>query len=522
MKPIKGSERTPMPGATDAGDADPRERLEVTVLLRQRDPDAWARQTAALQSKTPPAPISREQYAASLGADPGDIAAVKTFAEGHGLAVVASDAARRTVILSGTVAQFNDAFGVRLRRFEHPGGAYRGRTGAIQLPEALAPAVEAVLGLDNRPQAKPHFRTRLHRGNVQWLAPGALPQSSASFTPIQLAALYDFPAGDGAGECVGIVELGGGYRPADLKTYFAGLGVSPAPQVISVSVDHGKNSPTGSADGPDGEVMLDVEVVGSVAPGAKLAVYFAPNTDAGFVDAVSTAAHDAVNKPSIVSISWGGPESSWTGQAMQAFDQALQAAALMGVTVCIASGDDGSSDGVATGDHVNFPASSPHALACGGTTLQASGGTITREAVWNDGASGGASGGGVSTVFALPAWQEGLEATTTGGQGSALAMRGVPDVSGDADPETGYVIRVDGADMVIGGTSAVAPLWAGLFARLNAIAGKPAGYVNASLYAEPAAFRDITSGDNGDFAATVGWDACTGLGSPNGAKLTLT
>jgi len=515
MTAIKGSERTPMPGAADAGDADPRERLEVTVLLRHANPAAWAAQSAALQSKTPPASISREQYAASFGADPGDIAAVKTFAEGHGLVVVASDAARRTVMLSGTVAQFNDAFGVRLRRFEHPGGAYRGRTGAIQLPEALAPAVEAVLGLDNRPQAKPHFRKKRGRGGAQASTPG-------TFTPTQLAALYGFPAGDGAGECVGVIELGGGYKPADLKTYFAGLGVSPAPDVISVSVDHGKNSPTGSADGPDGEVMLDIEVVGSVAPGAKLAVYFAPNTDAGFVDAVSTAAHDAVNNPSIISISWGGPESSWTGQAMQAFDQALQAAALMGVTVCIASGDDGSSDGVATGDHVNFPASSPHALACGGTTLQASGGTITSEAVWNDGAGGGASGGGVSTVFALPAWQEGLEATTTGGGASALAMRGVPDVSGDADPETGYVIRVDGADMVIGGTSAVAPLWAGLFARLNAIAGKPAGYVNAALYAQPGAFRDITSGDNGDFAATAGWDACTGLGSPDGTKLTLT
>ena len=513
MKPIKGSERAPIPGATDVGDADPRERLEVTVLLRPANPQAWAAQSAALQSKTPPPPISREAYARQFGADPADVAAVGAFAATHGLTVVESDLARRTVVLSGTVARFNAAFGVRLRRFEHEGGTYRGRTGAIQAPDEIAPAIEAVLGLDNCPQAKPHFRTRRRA------APSAA--LTGTFSPPQLAALYDFPAGDGAGECVAIVELGGGYKPADLKTYFAGLGVAPAPQVTSVSVDHGKNSPTGDADGPDGEVMLDIEVVGSVAPGAKIAVYFAPNTDAGFVDAVSTAAHDTVNQPSIISISWGGPESSWTSQAMQAFDQALQAAATMGVTVCIASGDSGSSDGVASGDHVNFPASSPHAVACGGTTLQASGGAITSEAVWNDGAQGGASGGGVSTVFALPAWQAGLAATKTGGEAAPLAMRGVPDVAGDADPETGYVIRIDGADTVIGGTSAVAPLWAALFARLNASAGKPVGYVNASLYAQAATFRDITAGDNGDFAATAGWDACTGLGSPDGVKLKL-
>ena len=267
--------------------------------------------------------------------------------------------------------------------------------------------------------------------------------------------------------------------------------------------------------------MLDLEVIGSIAPGAKLAVYFAPNTDAGFLDAITTAAHDTVNKPSIISISWGGPESSLTGQAMQAFDQALQDAAVLGVTVCAASGDSGSSDGVSTGDHVDFPASSPHALACGGTTLKASGGAIASEAVWNDGASGDSTGGGISTVFALPSWQDGLAATKTGGAKVPLSKRGTPDVSADADPQTGYLVRVDGKNLVIGGTSAVAPLWAGLLARMNAIAGKPVGYVNASLYAQTGAFRDITAGGNGDFAAARGWDACTGLGSPDGSKLKL-
>ena len=278
--------------------------------------------------------------------------------------------------------------------------------------------------------------------------------------------------------------------------------------------------PTGDAEGPDGEVMLDIEVVGSIAPGARMAVYFGPNTDAGFLDAITTAIHDTTNKPSVISISWGGAESTWTSQAMTVMDDAFQAAATLGVTVCVAAGDSGSSDGVTDGaDHVDFPASSPHVLACGGTSLQAAQGGISSETVWNDGASGGASGGGISSFFAVPPWQRGLSALTTAGKSVALSMRGVPDVAGDADPATGYDVRVDGTNTVIGGTSAVAPLWAALIARINASTGKAAGFINAQLYQNAKDLRDITQGNNGDFAAQPGWDACTGLGSPNGEPL---
>jgi kumamolisin len=313
--------------------------------------------------------------------------------------------------------------------------------------------------------------------------------------------------------------VGGGFRPADLDTYFKGLGVS-SPTVLAVSVDHGQNTPTGDARGPDGEVMLDIEVVGAIVPQSKIAVYFAPNTDAGFLDAITTAIHDTPNKPAVISISWGGAESGWTSQAMTAMDDAFQAAATLGITVCVASGDNGSSDGVTDGgDHVDFPASSAFALACGGTSLEATSSAISGEAVWNDGANGGASGGGVSSFFAAPAWQSALSATLTQGGKTALKQRGVPDVSGNADPETGYQVRVDGTASVIGGTSAVAPLWAALITRLNQLSGKSAGLISPVIYQNPNAFRDITSGNNGDFAAAVGWDACTGLGSPNGAAL---
>lgn len=516
--PLKGSERAPMPGARAVGKADPTERLEVTLLLRRTNAEALKEQVRSLAQRAGPRRhLSRDEFARQFGASTTDLATVRAFAAKHGLAVVQEHGGRRSVVLSGTVAQFNEAFGVDLERFQYPGGSYRGRTGPVHLPDELNGVVEAVLGLDNRPIAKPHFRSRPPMGNVHWHAAANPP---GSFTPIDLAQLYNFPPGDGSGECVAIIELGGGERQADLSTYFSGVGLNTQPKVIAVSVDHGKNQPTGDPNGPDGEVMLDIEVVGAVAPGASIAVYFAPNTDAGFLDAITTAIHDTTNKPSVISISWGGPESAWTQQAMQAFDSAFQSAATMGITVTVASGDNGSSDGANDGsDHVDFPASSPHVLGCGGTKLVASGGSITSETVWNEGEQGGAGGGGVSAVFPLPAYQDGLTVTKTAGGSSTLAMRGVPDVCGDADPFTGYDVRIDGTDTVIGGTSAVAPLWAGLIARINATKGSPVGFVNPLLYAAPGALRDVAQGTNGTFAASSGWDACTGLGSPDGVKV---
>ncbi len=511
---LPGSERQPVPGARSVGRVDPAERLDVSVILRHGAVDALREKLRKLASgNCSEAHVKREDFAGQFGALQQDIDAVATFAAAHGLAIVQADAARRSVVLSGTVAAFNDAFGVDLQRFEHPGCSYRGRTGPVHLPDTLKDAVEAVLGLDNRQAARPHFRCRpVHANMRRHASTGA----AASFSPTVLASLYGFPAGDGQGECVAIIELDGGYRTADLQAYFADLGVSPAPDVSAVSVDRGTNLATGDANGPDAEVMLDIEVVGAIAPAAKIVVYFSPNTDAGLLDAITTAAHDTTNRPSVISISWGGPESTWTTQAMAAIENALQSAAAMGITVCVASGDNGSGDGATDGaDHVDFPASSPHVLGCGGTSLQAGNGMIAGEVGWNDGAQGGAGGGGISSFFALPAWQTRLTVVKAG-QTCKLTMRGVPDVSGNADPDTGYNVRIDGTDTVLGGTSAVAPLWAGLIARINAAKGGAVGFVNPSLYRAATAMRDITEGGNGDYAAAIGWDACTGLGSPNG------
>jgi kumamolisin len=510
--PLQGSERTPVEGSTVVGHCDPAERIEVHVILRRPAQAKFEALMKKIEAGDPSVkPLSRDEFAKEFGAAADDVAKVKAFATQSGLTVVRENSASRTVVLSGTIAQFQTAFDVHLQHYQHHSiGQYRGRTGVISLPDTLSGVVTAVLGLDNRPQARPHFRIRppFHP---------AKSQQTSSFTPVQIASLYQFPQGDGSGQCVGIIELGGGYNTSDLQTYFSNLGVK-APTVVSVGVDQGSNAPTGDPNGPDGEVTLDVEVVGAVAPGAKIAVYFTTNTDSAFIDAVTTAVHDTTNNPSVISISWGGAESAWTSQSLQAFNSALQAAATMGVTVCVASGDSGSSDGSGT-TVVDFPASSPYVLACGGTRLTASGQTIESEVVWNDGAQGGSSGGGVSAAFPVPDWQQGLSSTSSKGKKAALTGRGVPDVCGDASPDSGYEVFIDGSQTVVGGTSAVAPLWAALIARINATKGSAVGFVNPKLYQSPTAFRDITKGNNGAFEATAGWDACTGLGSPNGQNV---
>ncbi|MBB5508221.1 S53 family peptidase [Paraburkholderia atlantica] len=510
--PLPGSERKVAQGTTVIGQCDPAERIEVFVMLRRQQQaqfDALMKRIEAGDASVKP--LSREALEKDYGAAPDDIAKVRAFAAAHGLTVAREDPAARSVLLSGTIAQFQSAFEVKLERYQHhTAGQFRGRTGTISVPDDLRGVVEAVLGLDDRPQARPHFRIR-----PPFVAARA---QQVSFTPPQLASLYQFPQGDGGGQCVGIIELGGGYKTSDLKTYFSSLGVSE-PTVTAVGVDQAGNKPSGDPNGPDGEVTLDIEIVGAIVPRATIAVYFTPNSDAGFIDAVSRAVHDKTNKPSVISISWGAPESVWTSQSMNALNSVLQSAAALGVTICAASGDSGSSDGSGGSDQVDFPASSPYVLACGGTHLSASGSAIKREVVWNDGEQGGASGGGVSTAFEMPAWQQGLSATMTGGGSQPLSGRGVPDVAGDASPLTGYDVLVDGTQTVVGGTSAVAPLWAALIARINAAKGQPVGFINPKLYKATGVCNDITEGNNGSFAASKGWDACTGLGSPNGGKV---
>jgi kumamolisin len=504
---LLGSEKASALNAVPRRATPAKALVTVSVIVKRKEPLKINRRGGRASG---PVRVSRADFKKRHSADPDAIKKVKAFAREFNLKVVndPTQAVRRTVQLTGTASDMQKAFGVVLEQKLINNVEYRVREGGIYLPKSLTGVVEAVLGLDNRPQARPHFRV------FESSAGAAAP---SSYTPPQVAEAYKFPSSSsGAGQTIGIIELGGGYRQTDLTAYFKTLKLA-APPVTAVSVDGGKNKPS-NANSSDGEVMLDIEVAGSVAAGARIAVYFTPNTDQGFIDAITTAVHDATNKPSVISISWGGPESSWTEQSMTALDAACQSAAALGVTITVAAGDDGSTDG-AKGNNVDFPASSPHVLACGGTKLDANGATIVSEVVWNELANDeGATGGGVSNVFALPSWQANANvpapSTSTGG-------RGVPDVAGDADPTTGYTIRVDGQTTVIGGTSAVAPLWAGLVAVANQQLGTQVGFIQPAMYAARAAsaFNDIIVGNNGAFSAGPGWDACTGLGSPIANKL---
>jgi kumamolisin len=497
---LKGSDRLPLPGARAIGRTDPHQLIEISVILCHRQ----ALGNAGSHGRF----LSHNEFAAHYGADPTHVDMIRKFAESNKLQMLerGDEVLRRTVTLAGTASNMEKAFGVELNDYDHPDGNYRGRTGAIQIPEELADVVKGVFGLDDRPVAKPHFR---YRGENRSFGARA---TNIAYTPVEVAKLYDFPQDvNGAGQVIGLIELGGGYRPADIKEYFQSLGLQ-APTVTTSSVDQAKNRPT-TAQSADGEVMLDIEVAGAVAPGAAIVVYFAPNTTRGFQDALSMAVHDQLRGPRVISISWGGPEATWTQQSMQSFDEVAQEAGLLGITITAAAGDSGSSDGMTDGkNHVDFPASCPHVLAAGGTRLVSANGAITSETVWNDGTQGGATGGGYSNVFTRPDWQA---------KDVSQSNRGVPDVAGNADPETGYKVQVDGQQLVIGGTSAVAPLCAGLIALLNQKLKSRIGFINPLLYTmdESSCFRDISSGNNGAYSAGPGWDATTGLGSPVGIQI---
>jgi kumamolisin len=531
LVPLQGSERAELPGAQPAGALDQNETITVTLMLRRR---AQVPRELIVGPET----LSLAQLGEQYGAAPADIALVTQVLGRNGLTVTETHTASRRLKVQGTVGQLSAAFGTTLTLVTtpHPDGTgavtHRYRSGGLSVPAEVAGIVTAVLGLDDRPQARPHFRRLLARTVApETVAPEGTvaPESKPTAKPLtapQVASFYDFPANtDGTGQTIAIIELGGGYTQSDLNTYFSGLGLA-TPSVTAVGVDGGSNSPGQQADG---EVELDIQVAGAVAPGAAQVVYFAPNTDQGFVDAISQAIH-ATPTPIVVSISWGGPENSWSAQSRSAMDSAIADGAVLGVTVTVAAGDTGSSDDPSNSSSVNvdFPAASPNALACGGTQLigDVTTFTITSEVVWNEQANNeGAGGGGVSTVFPQPPWQANAGVPASAAGGSAGTGRGVPDVAGNADPTTGYLVIVDGQQQPIGGTSAVAPLWAGLIARLAQATGKKFGLLQPLVYAgitpgtTTPGFNDIVEGDNGAYKAGPGWDACTGLGSPNGTAL---
>ncbi len=560
MIAIPGSHRPPNPKAKLVGRSDVKQSIRVSLYVRQ-NPAGNRKNIPSLQQLNAQLPGQRhyltdDQFNAVFGADPADVAKVVAWAKANKLAVLDSNARKRRVLVKGTVGAINKAFGIQLNDYDQAKtGRYRGREGDVHVPAELSGIIEGVYGLDNRPVGRP----RMRRGNFRPVPVEALRaqkgragvafadlsnQWPGTFFPPQVAALYDYPQNtDGSGQNVAVFAFNGqgpdphgGYQLGSLKTYFEQVLGGKTPAITDVVVSGPGNDP-----GPDtqaseqngdatGEVMLDMCVVGSVAPGAKMFMYFTEFTTQGWIDAIHEAITDN-NNIAVISISYGnpenGPNSAWHTMGLKQVNTAFQAAAAKGITICCASGDDGSADEPdGTVARCDFPASSPFVLGVGGTKLTATDGAnprISDEEVWNEMLSGeGAGGGGVSAVFTKPTYQSSVTIPPSANASHKIG-RGVPDVAAVADPQTGVVImHVSGQHLEpIGGTSAAAPMWAALIARLNQGLNARCGFLNQVLYGKFAqnVLRDIVTGNNGAYEAGVGWDACTGLGAPGGASL---
>jgi len=543
-KRLEGSERHPSKNAELLGPADANEKFEVTITLRRRT-DGTPPPDFDYYAKTPPRQrrrMSLESFAAKHGAHPDDIQRVEKFARLHGLTVVESHPARRTVAVSGSVEQMSKAFGVTLGRYRHTvvrrRGAkpetetYRGRDGFIHIPDDLKDVITGVFGLDNRNITKHN---------------GADPPGTAPLPTTEITKLYQFPTNLAAGQTIGILSEGG-YLASDIVATFSG---SP-PFLNDVSVDGATNG-----NFPDGETTQDICIAGLAAPGAAIAVYFQPGGEKGWVDLFNMVAHPGPGDPliSVISSSFyfcdGDDPDTLKNEGVSpgvisAVSAAFMDAAIQGITICIASGDTGASSKVGGNPaawglpfppdhkaHVQFPGSSPWVLAIGGTTIGNVSGLTFDEYVWNDPnaldpAQWGTTGGGVSPFFPRPSYQSAANVPLSLYDGSA--GRGVPDVAGNASLNAGYSGLVVGGFPFIGnGTSASSPLWAGLIAVINGALGVNVGFVNPAIYAlGSSVFRTILPGGGpannsnagvAGYPAGPGWDACTGWGSPKGIAL---
>jgi kumamolisin len=354
----------------------------------------------------------------------------------------------------------------------------------------------------------PYFKLRSRVKRIDRLRPEA-----AAATPWMVPNLckaYNWPSGLAGGGVIAIVELGGGWVMSDMTAFFQSVN-QPVPSITDVSVDGTVNTPnqSGSAGEADYEVALDIQVAGAsyyaaTGKAATIRMYWSQD----IASAVAKAASDGCD---VCTISWGADEAEWGTAGAEQMESAAQSATAGGMTVFAASGDNDSGDGGSTPANVDCPSSCPHIVGCGGTYK-----TTTEETVWNDNpgqTDGEGTGGGYSTIFPAQSFQIGAPPAPANSQYGTGRM--VPDVAGDADPNTGYNIFVHGSSTVVGGTSAVAPLYAGLFAAF----GTKLGFLTPTLWKNQKAFNDITVGGNGYYNAAAGPDACSGIGSPIGASI---
>lgn len=524
---LAGSERPHAKTSGKIGSSSEDEIVTVSLILRRR-PDGKPLPDFAYYQATPPSrreQLSRDEFAAVHGAHEDELALVEKFARAHKLKIADSHPGRRCVVVRGTARQINQAFHVQLNYYHSFRGRYRGFDGPAYLPKAVKKVVEDVIGLDDRPVPAKHW--------------GADPPTTSGVTPMQVAGLYDLPSGNGTGQTIGIFEMptnegNPGYAIKDisatLKLFGGGLKV---PSLTAVSVDGQTN--TGVSDG---ETLLDITVSTAVAPGAKIAIYFtAAAGTQNIIHALQRMIHPGPKdpKPTILSISYGwGPDNDSINihpNEYSQMSQLFQDAARLNITVLVSSGDSGAMFSPnTTNAEASYPATDPWVTACGGTVIGDINGSNFDEYIWNDtwphGGSG-ATGGGVSARFPIPSYQNGFpipKQINTGQPG-----RGTPDIAGNASPVSGYPQSQAGQQSGGGGTSAVAPFYAGMIAVINTNLGLQVGFLNPSLYSSAKqVFRNVSSppgpANNSykkvtGYPASPGWNACTGLGSLNGTAL---
>lgn len=536
---LPGTRRSLVAGARRVRDVDPNAHIEVTINLKAPDLPPI--------DKMPAHSLSVEELAREYGAPQNNIQKVEDTLRSYGLRIEGVGSTHRSLRVSGTAAAMESAFKPGMSIFESATqGEFRGRSGSeLSVPAEIAGLIKSVVGLDQRRVAKRNTAAHAH--------------VAAPLGPADLENRYNFPPGDAANQKIAIAEFAVpletegfvqlAYFPDDV-TSFCESQKRPVPNVTIVAVNITPLTPAqvqalprqkaAAALDVTTEVMMDVEIVASLCSGADISVYFATWDQKGWLDLIDRVTGD---RPVTLSISYGLAEDSpdWEPAVRNSIDEALQAAAMAGITVCVSAGDDGTNcdmpDSLA---HVEFPGSSPFVLSVGGTMITGDG-AGQEEVVWfeppgrrtNNG--GGATGGGVSAIFPRPPWQK-VAIGSINGNG-AIQGRVVPDIAALAGPPL-YKFTFQGKSFPNGGTSASTPLWASLIARMNAAlpAAKqqrflaPILYQNQNGVAGPtigaAGCTDIALGDNPSspepgrgYSAQKGFDAVTGWGVPNGRKL---
>ncbi|MEM7159209.1 MAG: S53 family peptidase [Myxococcota bacterium] len=576
--------RVPLPGSAHK-DLSPLEvesnegfgslTFDIDLLLRPRSGESPAEAAAKLDD----VPLHERQYLthdeveARYGADPADVAKLQRFADEFGLKLIHAKLEERRVRVEGTVSAYGKAFRAQLREFRDEGGSFISHVEPLEVPSYLGGIVERVLGLHGKPAIEPDLYWRGASAHQRAATDPTGEVGNPDFSAPDVAQLYDFPASTGAGQVVGVIELAGGYQPKEIEQYFRHVGLSQKPTLVNVGPN--VRAPRVLSNM---EVTMNVQLVASVCPDATTVVYNAASKTYSLDDyygVFSTAIHDRVNRPSVLSNSWSWSELFAQGTDLSHFDRLFAIASLLGITICGSAGNSGAQtlhffeDRPAIVPSVRFPSSNPRVLACGGTSLFASGGEIRNEVVWDRLADhlrivqtaggrrdianshGMASTGGVSRMHGRPAYQDGADIPVLrhyawhNGELRDIeeqAGRGVPDVAANADLETGYrfvfldppaaqgpeagiELPEDGL-VVGGGTSAATPMWAALVTRINEGLGRRVGTLQPSLYrlvvdqGTPVC-RRITHGENGGYAAhpELVWNGCTGLGTPRGKAL---